>query len=211
MLLRIVVFICGAVVMSLEILGARNLQVAFGSGLHVWGALIGTFIGALSIGYWLGGTSADKWPTRLGVGAILTLSGLLVTLTVLYTDPVVEFIWALNHGKDLVEGRWLKPVIASAILYGPAVILLGSVSPYAIRLASRDLLRLGRRVGGFYAISSVGSIFGTFLTAFHLIAEFRGSVTMMAEGLILLALSVPVYIAGFFFEEGPETPRKDGA
>ncbi|MHC4712160.1 MAG: fused MFS/spermidine synthase [Planctomycetota bacterium] len=211
MLLRVVVFICGAVVMSLEILAARYLQVAFGSGLHVWGALIGTFIGALSVGYWLGGASADRWPTRLGIGVILTLSGLLVTLTVLYTDPVIEFIWALNGGKNLVEGGWLKPVIASAVLYGPAVVLLGSVSPYAIRLASRDLLRLGRRVGGFYAISSVGSIFGTFLTAFHLIAKFRGSVTMMAEGLILLALSVPVYAAGFFFEDGPETPRKDGA
>jgi len=202
MLLRIVVFICGAVVMSLEMLASRELTVQFGSALHVWGALIGTFIGALSLGYWLGGMAADRWPARFGIGVIVSAAGILTTALVPLSDPLATFVFGLKGGDFLVAGGWLKPLLASAAIYGPTIVLLGMVSPYAVRLAARDLSRLGHRVGGLYALSSLGSIFGTFLTAFHLVLVAGVSHIMMAEGLLLLALSVPVYLAGFFFEAG---------
>lgn len=211
MLLRIVVFICGAVVMSLEMLAARDLAALFGNNLHAWGAIIGTFIGALSLGYWIGGMIADRWPTRFGVAVILSAAGILTTALVPLTDPVAGFIYGLRGGEFLVNGGWLKPLLASALIYGPTIALLGMVSPYAVRLASHDLSRLGHKVGGFYALSSLGSILGTFFTAFYLILIAPVSHIIMAEGLLLLALSVPVYLAGFFFEQSGAPPARGAA
>jgi hypothetical protein len=205
MLLKIVVFICGAVIMSLEMVGARVLDYSFTGGLPAWGALIGTFIGALSLGYWLGGLAADRWPTRLAVAGIISAAGILATLLVPLTEPVGDWIRQMQIARPEHE-MWLKPLVASAVLYGLPVALLGAVSPYCVKLASRDLERLGRRVGGFYAISSVGSIFGTFFTAFYLIATVRMSHIVLAEGLLLMALSIPVYLAGFFFENPGAVP-----
>lgn len=196
MLLRATVFLCGAVVMSLEMLAFRKLNPAFGSGLPVWGALIGSFIGALSLGYWLGGLAADRWQTTVGIGIIILASGLVTVALVPATDPVMDYISELNDMQALVSGQWLKPVIASTLIYSIPVILLGAVSPYAIRLASRDLASLGHKVGGFYAISSVGSIFGTFLTAFYLIEKLGVSRIILADGLVLVALSLPLLVRG---------------
>lgn len=195
MLLKIVVFICGAAVMSLEMLGSRVLTANFGSSLQVWGALIGTFIGALSLGYWLGGVAADRWPTKIGLAAIITVSGILTVLLVPLTAPINDFLFRITMSPE--REVWLKPLAASAVVYGLPVAFLGAVSPYCVRLASRDLSKLGKRVGGFYAISSVGSIFGTFFTSFYLIARARVSSIILAEGLLLVALCVPVYVAGF--------------
>lgn len=196
MLLRVTVFLCGAVVMSLEMLAFRKLNPTFGSGLHVWGALIGTFIGALSLGYWLGGMAADRWQTKVGIGVLILASGLVTIALLPATDPVMDYISELNDMQSLVTGQWLKPVVAGTLIYSAPVILLGAVSPYAIRLASRDLKSLGRKVGGFYAISSVGSIFGTFLTAFYLIEKLGVSRIILADGLVLVALSLPLLATG---------------
>jgi MFS family permease len=199
MLLRAVLFICGAVVMSVEILAGRAMAVDFGSTLQVWGAIIGTFIGALSLGYWLGGVAADRWPTRLGLAGVISASGILISLVVLINAPVSDFVYTVNIAGS--AATWLRPLIACAIIYLVPVMLLGAVSPYCVRLAAKDLSQLGKRVGGFYAISSLGSIFGTFLTAFYLIGVAGMRAIVLAEGLLLLALAVPVYLAGFFFEE----------
>ena len=198
MLLRIVLFVCGAVVMSVEILALRVLAPEFGNNLQVSGAANGTVIGALSLGYWLGGVTADRWPTRLGLATIISAAGIIITIMVPLTKSLIGFIWSIEMAGSY--SVWLRPLLASAILYCLPVSLLGAVSPYAVRLAARDLTRLGKKVGGFYAISSFGSILGTFVTAFYLIGVMGVRSILMAEGLILLALSVPVYLAGFFFE-----------
>jgi len=203
MLLRLVLFLCGAVVMSVEILASRVL-VEFGDNLFVWGALIGTFIGALSLGYWFGGIASDRWPTRLALGAIISAAGIVLTVMTPFAKGITESISALHINGEY--SYWLKPLMAATIIYLVPVMLLGAVSPYCVRLAAHDLTKLGKKVGGFYAISSLGSIIGTFLTAFYLIGLESGvRATLLAEGLLLMALSIPVYIAGFFFEEsGPQ-------
>ncbi|MCD6405400.1 MAG: fused MFS/spermidine synthase, partial [Planctomycetes bacterium] len=143
MLLRIVVFVCGAAVMSLEMLGSRVLTANFGSSLQVWGALIGTFIGALSLGYWLGGIAADRWPTKVGLAVIISISGILTALLVPLTGPINDFLFRITMSPE--REIWLKPLLASAIVYGLPVVFLGAVSPYSIRLAARDLSKLGKR------------------------------------------------------------------
>lgn len=204
MLLRLVLFLCGAVVMSVEILASRVLAVEFGDNLYVWGALIGTFIGALSLGYWFGGVAADKWPTRLVLGVIVSLSGIFFTISAAVGRPLTAAISGMQMNGEYA--LWLKPLLACTVIYCIPVMLLGAVSPYCVRLGARDLTRLGKKVGGFYAISSFGSILGTFLTAFYLIVLGGVRAIILTEGLFLLALSIPVYLAGFFFEE-PEMEK----
>ena len=198
MLLVLVLFICGAVVMSVEILASRILAPEFGDNLYVWGSLIGTFIGALSVGYWFGGLAADRWPTRKGLAVLTFVSGIVTVVMVYLTTPVNEYIYALDIAGE--TQLWLKPLTAAAVLYGVPMALLGAVSPYCVRLAAHDLMRLGRRVGSFYAISSLGSIFGTFLTAFYLVGEFRVRATILAEGVLLVCLSVVILVSSLIIE-----------
>lgn len=192
MLLRLVLFLCGAVVMSVELLAVRILAPAFGETLPTWGALIGSFIAALSLGYWLGGIAADKWPSRLGLAVLTSAAGVCIIAGVLAADSVTEFI--LGWGLSVDVETWLGPLTASLVLYGPPMTLLGAVSPYCVRIATDDIARLGRKVGGFYAISSLGSIFGTFLTAFYLVGALRVRSTIRWEGVMLLLLSLPLFL-----------------
>jgi MFS family permease len=194
MLLYIVLFACGAVVMSVEILASRILAPEFGDTLQVWGALIGTIIGALSLGYWLGGAAADKWPARRGLAYLTLAAGLLVAVGVYLTNPVNTWLYSMQ--MDETRAVWAKPLLSAAILYGAPATLLGAVSPYCVRLAARDLKHIGRSVGGFYAVSSLGSIVGTFLTSFWLVGEFPVRATIRAEGVLLVMLSVVVFVFG---------------
>lgn len=203
MLLQIVLFLSGAVIMSVEILASRVLAVEFGDNLFVWGALIGTVIGALSLGYWLGGAAADKWPTRKGIAFVLCVSGVLIAVTVPFTRGITGAIYDMPMPENIEA--WAKPVTAATALYVIPVMLLGAVSPYCIRLATDDLGGLGKKVGGLYAISSLGSIFGTFLTSFYLVGKFPVRATILAEGVSLIALAAVTFVAGVIVE------RRSGA
>jgi MFS family permease len=191
-MLHLTLFLCGAVVMSVEILASRVLAVEFGEDLYTWGALIGSFIAALSLGYWLGGIASDRWPSRLGLAFLSLVAGAYIIAIVSVTREVTAFV----GGAGLPDrvALWANPLSASFALYGLPMTLLGAVSPYCVRIATKDMARLGRKVGSFYAISSLGSIFGTFLTAFYLVGEMRVSTTIRAEGVLLVLLSAPLFM-----------------
>ena len=57
-----VAFVTGAIVMSFEMLGSRYLNPYFGSGIYTWASLISTVLAALTVGYFLGGSLADRRP-----------------------------------------------------------------------------------------------------------------------------------------------------
>ena len=78
--LLVVVFVCGGVLMAFEMVGSRILAPTFGSTVFVWGSLIGVFLGALSVGYLVGGRLADKWPSFFVLGAIIAAAGLSPTM-----------------------------------------------------------------------------------------------------------------------------------
>ncbi|MDO8499058.1 MAG: fused MFS/spermidine synthase [bacterium] len=180
-LLEIIVFICGAVLMVIELVGSRILAPYLGTSIFIWTSLIGVILGSLSLGYWQGGRLADKKPDWKHFSIIILLSAIAVGLTVAIKDGVLAEVQAL---KDLRLGS----VIASIILFAPTSFLLGMVSPYAARLKMQDVGHSGATVGNLYAISTVGSIFGTFLTGFFLIA-WLGSVRLLILMGIILALT----------------------
>ena len=186
--LGIVVFGCGAVVMMFELLGSRVLAPYSGTSLYVWTNIIGVILGSLSLGYWLGGRLTDRYPRPLGLFLIILAAALLVMLVNVLKTP---FLSALS--TRVVDPRWAS-LVASLGLFSLPGILLGMVSPYAVRLAQDSPEHLGRTVGSLYALSTAGSIAGTFLAGFVLIPMqgTTGLLTILAACLAVAALLVLV-------------------
>jgi spermidine synthase len=185
----IAVFVAGGVLLGLEIAASRVLAPSFGSSLYVWGALIGVVLAGLSIGYWLGGALADRLPTpRLLVG-MLALGALLV-LAIPFVDA-----WVLEQVVAWDPGPRLDPLVATIVLFGVPAVILGGVSPVAVRLRGRELQHLGRTAGRLFAVSTAGSIAGTFLTAFWLIPEFGTDQLLAASAVALLVAAAVVAFA----------------
>jgi len=174
LLIKIIVLICGACLMGLEMAGVRLLQPYFGSTIYVWGSIIGLFLGALSFGYWLGGILADRYP-RLPVLGYLILAAAASTLLIPWLAPTI-CRWLAGYGQQepAVTDPRLRALLGSTLLYAVPSAFLGMVSPFAVRLAADDVKGLGSLAGSLYAISTLGSIIGTFLVSFVLV-EFMGS------------------------------------
>lgn len=183
--LEIIAFVGGAVVMILELVGSRILAPYLGTSIIVWTSLIGIILASLSLGYYWGGKLADKNPSYKTLSFIVLISGFLVGLTSLIKNPVLNIIQ--NSNLDIRIGS----IFATLILFSPASISLGMISPYAIRLKTRSVSKSGQSAGSIYAVSTLGSIVGTFLAGFVLIAT-------LGSTKILYILSATLLITSFF-------------
>jgi len=183
-ILELTVFVCGALVMIYEIIGSRLLSPYIGSSTYVWTSLIGVILAALSLGYWLGGRIADKRPELKILALILFLAGGLVAVTILLKDLILSFIAQMPFGLEV------KSVAAALLLFAPASVLLGFVTPYAVKLKLTTIDEAGKTVGRLYALSTVGSITGTFLAGFFLIPFVGSEKTLYLIGASLIGLSM---------------------
>lgn len=183
-ILETTVFICGTLVMIYEIIGSRLLSPYIGASTYVWTSLIGVILAALSLGYWLGGKSADRKPDIKILAAVIFMAGGMVSLTILFHDLILASISKLQIGLEI------KSIIAAVLLFAPASVLLGFVTPYAVKLKMSSLADSGKTVGSLYAISTVGSICGTFLAGFFLIPFLGSTKTLYLIGATLIGLSI---------------------
>jgi len=186
MFIKFVVFICGALVMSYEILGSRVLAPDFGSSVFVWGSLISVFLSGLSAGYYLGGKVADINPSTKKLGLIILIPAVLFLLFPLYGQRVCDWIFARDMGIRT------SPLLASVILFFVPSVFLGMVSPYTVKLMICSLHTSGSTVGTLYALSTFGSIVGTLFTSFYLITIAGVKMLIMGQGAILVAVSLPL-------------------
>jgi spermidine synthase len=175
------VFVSGAVLLGVEIASSRVLSPFFGNSLYVWGALIGVVLTGLAVGYWLGGALADRRPA-IGLLLGVMLLGALLVLAIPYADDRV-----LRWIVDWDPGARLNPLVAAIVLFGPMSVVLAAVTPVAVRIAARDVATLGRTAGRLFAVSTAGSIVGTFATAFVLIPELGTNQLLALCAAILLA------------------------
>src|SRR5262245_40357042 len=159
------VFTSGAALLCAELAASRLLAPFFGNSLFVWGALIGVFLGGLAVGYWAGGALADRYPAPELLVAVIALGAAGLLAAPFLDDHVLEAVVAWDPGPRA------NPVIASILLFGLPCVLLAGVTPIAVRLRARELKTIGRTAGGLFSVSTVGSIVGTFATAFWLIPE----------------------------------------
>ena len=186
LLLNFVVFISGAVLMSLEIVGSRVLAPNFGSSIFVWGSLISVVMTALSIGYYWGGWLSAREPSYGKLLVLLLIPGILIFFLPFIYPAVNDWIAGVDFGNRL------NPLVACSALFLLPGIFLGTISPYAIRLAATQLHTVGSTAGTLYAVSTCGSICGTLLTAFYLIPVLGVSNIIHALGITLACLSLVV-------------------
>jgi spermidine synthase len=187
-MLEIVVFLCGAVVMILEMVGSRILAPYLGSSIIVWTSLIGIILGSLSIGYWWGGLKADKNPSFRSLSLIIVLAAFFIGGIAITKSFVLDFL------QDYTTSVHLASAIATIVLFAPPGILLGMVSPYAVKLKLISLEKSGNTVGRLYAISTIGSILGTFLGGFYLIAFFGSTRILYILAIVLVVTSLIAFL-----------------
>jgi len=183
-ILEITVFLCGAVVMIFELVGSRILGPYFGTSIFVWTGLIGVILGSLSLGYYIGGKIADKKPSFTRLSMIIFLAAVFIGLTIFIKDFLL-----LGFQTNFTDSRTAS-MLASLILFLPASVLLGIVSPYAVKLKMKNLDTSGSTVGNLYAISTAGSIIGTFLSGFYLIPQFGTNKLLIILSITLIVVSL---------------------
>ncbi|MEO7674244.1 MAG: fused MFS/spermidine synthase, partial [Pyrinomonadaceae bacterium] len=126
--LDLTVFICGSLVMVYEIIGSRIVSPFIGTSTYVWTSLIGVILASLSVGYWIGGRIADKRPDIKILASAIFLAGGAVSLTILLKDIILSMIGAASINLGF------KAVVAPLLLFAPASVLLGFVTPFAVKL-----------------------------------------------------------------------------
>lgn len=178
----LIVFIASTCGMVIEIVAARILAPSIGVSLYTWTSIIGVVLAGISIGNYLGGRLADRFPSPRTLGFIL-LAGSVFTLSVL---PLVNLVWAVVKVLPLIPRIIL---MASTSFFLPSLIL-GMVTPVAIKLRLRDLSHTGNVVGKIYAVSTAGAIFGTFITGFVLIQWIGTRAIILVVALVLLLMAL---------------------
>jgi spermidine synthase len=183
--LKLVVFVSGAVLMGLEIVGSRLLAPYFGNSVFVWGSLISLFLIALSAGYWLGGRVADRNPSQALLNSILIAVSAWLFAIVAMVGPVCT---AISNNPSF--GERSGPFFAAAILFLLPSVGMGVVSPFAVRLATHTVAAVGKTSGTLYALSTFGSIAGTMLVTFVLIPSMGTGAILKGLAATLLAAAI---------------------
>jgi MFS family permease len=186
--LGITALLCGAVVMVVEVVGARIISPFFGVSLFVWTSLIAVTLISLSLGYVLGGILADRKPYASVMYLLIFVAGLAVM--------AIPFLKGFVLVRSIGVGLRAGSLLSATVLFAPSLLLLGCVSPYLVRLSARELRSFGRLVGIFYAISTAGSFLGTLFAGFILLAYLGVDEIMYLSGGILIVLFA-VYFAFF--------------
>ncbi len=165
--LLVLVFTGGAASLGAEIAAARLLAPDFGASTIIWANTIGVVLVALSVGYWLGGRFADRHPHERELRLTVLAAAVLLAVVPLVAGP---FLHAAVSALDHVDaGAFIGSLAAVLVLVALPVLLLGAISPWAIRLAVASVEQAGQVAGRLYAVSTIGSLFGVFLSALVLI------------------------------------------
>jgi len=186
--LYIAVFTSGLTSLAVEMAASRLLGNYFGSSNLTWAAIIGLILIYLTIGYFLGGYWADKSPHQSTFYKILAWGAFTITFVPVVAQPVLRA--AANAFDNLELGVLFGSFMVVMILFVVPVTLLGTASPFAIRLAISDSRQAGSIAGRIYAISTLGSFVGTFLPVLILIPTIGTYRTFIVLGGILLLVAL---------------------
>src|SRR5262245_30210094 len=179
------VFGAGIGALATEITASRLLAPYFGSSTIVWANLIGIVLAALALGYWVGGRLADRRPEPRLLGSVVLGAAVFVAVIPFAAKPFLDFT---VEGLDTASaGAVIGSFLAVLLLCAPPVVLLGMVSPFSIRLAVSTIATAGVVAGRLYALSTAGSLVGTFFPALVLIPAIGTQRTFLVIAVILAA------------------------
>jgi spermidine synthase len=199
----LLVFVVGAGSLGSEIAGARLLAPYFGASTVIWANTIAVVLTALSIGYWLGGRMADRRPEKPLMLTVVLWAAVATALVPLLGRPFLG--GAVDALDEIAAGAFFGSLLAVSVLLAVPVLLMGTIAPFAIRLSVESLDESGQVAGRLYAISTIGSLAGVFLSALLLIPLVGTQRTFIlfalamaavaAVGLPRRALAVPLLLA----------------
>src|SRR5919112_1876556 len=165
--LELLVFVVGIATLGSEIAVARLIAPFFGDSTIVWANTIAVVLVALSIGYWFGGRLADRHPHLQGLCLLVLASSVLLGVVPIVAQPLLTV--SVDAFDDVSVGAFAGSLFGVLALVSVPVLMLGAVSPWAIRLKLQRVEDSGETAGRMYAISTVGSLIGTFSASLLLI------------------------------------------
>jgi spermidine synthase len=178
----IITFVASFCILVIEIVAGRILAPFVGVSLYTWTSIIGVVLAGISIGAYLGGKLADRFPGRKTLGWLLLVSGIATLLI----SPLTNIVAAYHFPTSLM----LRILIVTTITFFIPSCVLGMISPVVVKLTIRNLEKIGNVVGKIYAVSTLGSILGTFAAGFFLISWMGTRHILLAIGLILILTSL---------------------
>jgi spermidine synthase len=186
--LPLLVFVVGTGSLGAEIAAVRLLAPYFGASTIVWANTIGIVLVALSVGYWLGGRLADRHPNMRALCLTALLAAVLLAAVPFAADPLLDV--AVDALDEISAGAFLGSLVAVLVLVAVPVLLLGTVSPWAIRLGVQSVEEAGTVAGRLYALSTAGSLVGTLVSALVLIPLVGTRRTFLIFALAIAVVAV---------------------
>src|SRR5579864_1333474 len=189
-MLELVAFVAGASIMAIEIVASRILAPVLGNSIVVWSSLIGVILAALSYGYLKGGILADRKASAGQLSLIIVSAAILTALIAVCKNPFLIM-------ATLIPDIRVAAIIAELLLFAPVSFVLAMASPYVVRLKLKAVGATGATVGRLYAISTIGSIVGTFSAGFYLLAMIGSTAILFCISGLLLACSILISMNRF--------------
>ena len=186
--LSLLVFVVGTGSLGAEIAAVRLLAPYFGASTVVWANTIGVVLVSLSVGYWLGGRWADRHPHMRGLCLLALGAAVLLALVPFAADPLLDL--AVQALDSISAGAFFGSLAAVLVLVAVPILLLGAVSPWAVRLGVERVEDAGRVVGRLYALSTAGSLFGTLASALLFIPLIGTRRTFLVFALAIALIAV---------------------
>lgn len=178
------VFFSSACIMVLELVASRLIARHLGSSLYTWTSVIGIVLAGITIGNYLGGRIADRFPARKALAVLLGIASVTCVATVILNNLIGQwmFLWYFRWPLRVFTHVFLVFIIPST--------LLGTISPVVAKMALDKGLPTGRTVGDIYAWGAAGSIAGTFLAGYYLIATMGTIAIIWTVAAALLAMAI---------------------
>jgi spermidine synthase len=188
-LLAPLVFVAGATTMSTEMTASRLLAPFFGASILIWANIIGLILIYLAAGYFLGGRLADRHPHLPYLARLMLLAAAAIAVTPFLAEPLLGV--AVDAFSSASVGAFLGSFFAAMAIFSLPITLLGMASPFAVRLGVESVDKAGEVAGRMYALSTTGSILGTFIPVAILIPLIGTRRTMLATAALLALVAAP--------------------
>lgn len=183
-LIRATVLLGGVSSIGIEITASRLVAPYFGDSTLIWANIIGLTLAFLSLGYWLGGRMADRHPSAAVLFTVVGVAAVFAGLIPLFARPILAV--SLDAFDQVDVGEFYGSLLATLLIIAVPITLLGFVSPFAIRLLVADVGHSGQIAGNLYALSTVGSIAGSFLPVLVLIPRLGTARSFVVLATLLL-------------------------
>ena len=185
--LELLVFVVGIATLGSEIAVARLIAPFFGDSTIVWANTIAVVLVALSVGYWFGGRLADRHPHLQGLCLLVLASSVLLAVVPIVAQPLLSL--SVDAFDNVSVGGFAGSLFGVLALVSVPVLMLGAVSPWAIRLKLERVEDSGETAGRMYAISTVGSLLGTFSASLLLIPLVGTQRTFLVYAIVLAVVA----------------------